>query len=161
MTPPAKVTIQFSSYGWADCELRLGDRTFVLKSFSYTTDALGDLLRFALMIATGAYRATVSFDREPAEWRLVAVNQMDWETGRRVVSLSIFEFADSYKDAPFSEGHQAFVGDCEALDFAQAVLDGVNTALNSSDIERWGTLHARPIAAIRALEAALAVHAKS
>lgn len=156
MTPLPKVTLRFFSRGWADCELQLGDRIFVLNSFSYTTDALGDLLRFALMIATGAYRATASFDREPAEWRLVAVNQTDWETGRGMVSISVFEFADSYKDAPLSEGHQVFVGDCGASDFAQAVLDGVSVALNSPEIEQWGTLHTRPLVAMRALEVAIA-----
>jgi hypothetical protein len=155
----ASAIIKFAGSGWFDCELRLGERNFAMHGISDLTDVFGDLLRFGLMIATGAHRATVSFDREPAEWRLVAVNLIDLETGLGPVSVSVFEFSDCGEDAPLDAGHQAFIGDCGAVDFARAILTGVNSALNSSDAANLRGFYPYPAAAIRALEAALETNA--
>lgn len=127
-------TMEFkpSGQGWADCAFRLGERAFTLTSISDITDVFGDLTRLGLAIATGADRATASFDREPAEWRIVATGLMDAD-GKGPVSMAVYEF-ESVSDAPLREGHLAFVSDCETRDFAKAILDGVRHALDDPQL---------------------------
>src|SRR5947209_3710553 len=69
-----KVSIQYDlgQNGWSRFQLIVGAASVVVGPFGYCTDALGDLVRTALMIATSAWRAEVSLDAEPMEWRLVA-----------------------------------------------------------------------------------------
>src|ERR1700743_423266 len=110
---PATLEFRLKGHGWMDCALRLGERGFVLEGISYTTDALGDMARMALMIATGAPVTTVSFDREPAEWRIVATSLGD-TPGTGHVSIAIYSFADANPNAALSEGDLAFTGDCGA-----------------------------------------------
>jgi hypothetical protein len=145
----ASVEIVPAGAGWVDCKLSLGDRTFTLGGISDTTDALGDLVRLALMIATGAYRTTVSFDREPAEWRIVAISLTD-ASGNGPVSVAVYSFPD-VADAPLSEGMLAFTGDCGARELAHAILDGVRAALVDPAND-----FAEPVEALRVLQLALA-----
>jgi hypothetical protein len=58
-------------YGWSDFKLTVGDVAVDIGPFGYCTDALGDLVRAALMLATSDYCVEVSFDGEPREWRLI------------------------------------------------------------------------------------------
>jgi hypothetical protein len=146
---PATMTFAPIGQGWADCELRLGERAFTLTGISYLTEALGDLARLALMIATGAYRATVSFDREPAEWRIVAIALTD-AAGGGPVSINVYSFPDM-SDAPLSEGTLEFTADCGADEFARAVLDGIRAALADPRLRGF----TEPTGALRVLELAL------
>ncbi len=43
--------------GWADLVISASGKSFRMDGVSYTTDVLGDLLRLALMLATGAWTA--------------------------------------------------------------------------------------------------------
>jgi hypothetical protein len=144
------IAFTFIGEGWADCELRLGDKHVKLTSISYLTDALGDLLRFALMIATGADSASVSFDREPAQWHLIATSLLDSASGRGPVSIAVF---DTTGEQPTAPDDRVFIGDCEALDFAQAVLIEMQRLQKSLGDQGWGVPY--PVRALRALEAAL------
>jgi hypothetical protein len=121
------MTLTTTGQGWADCVFHLGERTVTLTGISDITDVLGDLARLGLAVATGADRATASFDREPLEWRIVATGLMD-ANGNGPVSLAVFEF-ERVSDAPLSEGKLFFVGDCETRDLAWAILDGVRRAM--------------------------------
>ena len=68
-----KVCIQYElgKNGWSNFRLNVGTASVVVGPFGYCTDALGDLVRAALMIASSGWRAEVSFDGEPMEWRLI------------------------------------------------------------------------------------------
>ncbi|HKP77753.1 MAG TPA: hypothetical protein VJU34_01360, partial [Phenylobacterium sp.] len=69
------VTFDLRTHGWATCLLKIGNAELLMDGISYTTDVLGDLVRAALMIASGGQQAACSFDREPAEWRLLLSRQ--------------------------------------------------------------------------------------
>ena len=146
---PATLTFTPTGQGWADCELRLDGRAFTLTGISYLTDALGDLTRLALMIAAGAYRATVSFDREPAEWRIVAITLAD-AAGGGPVSINVYSFPDM-SDAPLSEGALEFTADCGAGEFVRAILDCIRAALADPRLKGF----TEPTEALRVLELAL------
>jgi len=143
-------------FGSADLEFKFTDRHFVAEGISYTTDAVGDLLRAALLIAAGAPNASVSFDREPAEWRLILRSLLDVASGRGPVELSVFEFADSCAALPDSEGHEVFKVSCSALDFAHAVLKTVDSVKGAASAMEFGGDFE---VAYQALKAALNVYA--
>jgi hypothetical protein len=79
-----KVCIQYElgQHGWSSFRLIIGVASIVVGPFGYCTDALGDLVRAALMIATSGVRAEVSFDAEPMEWRLIAGPY--WDSTRQI-----------------------------------------------------------------------------
>src|SRR6185312_2319561 len=81
-----KVCIEYEvgQHGWSKFRLNVGTAAVVVGPFGYCTDALGDLVRAALMIATSGWRAEVSFDAEPMEWRLIA----EWSREFRVRVLT-------------------------------------------------------------------------
>jgi hypothetical protein len=58
-------------HGWSSFRLTVGDKAWDIGPFGYCTDALGDLVPAAPLLATPDYRAEVRFDGEPYEWRLV------------------------------------------------------------------------------------------
>jgi hypothetical protein len=122
MTNPVILDFRIAGPGWADLEFKVGDRGFVAGSVSHTTDALGDLLRSAIMVATGAASARACFDREPLEWRLLLNSLLDENTGLGPVQIRVLEFDDFYRARPDAEGHEVFIADCGALEFAFAIL---------------------------------------
>lgn len=65
------ITYDLGRHGWSRLKLTLGGKTLDIGPFGYCTDALGDLIRAALMLATSAYHVEVCFDGEPYEWRLI------------------------------------------------------------------------------------------
>lgn len=112
-----QIAINGSGAGWADCILSVGANTFPMDGVSYCTDALGDLLRAALQIATGGREATCAFDREPHEWRLVLQRDVDPDH----LFLRILEFPDFHRDAPTEAGDECFRAECAALEFTLSV----------------------------------------
>ena len=88
-----------------------------LAAFDYCSDALGDLVRAALIIATSGWRAEVFFDGEPREWRLLIgayadINPPKWTDSR----LRVFDVA------PGSEDNTTFEASCSPDSFIRAVL---------------------------------------
>ena len=148
------VSINFDSIntGWAHITLRAGGQSYVFSGASYTTDALGDLVRAALMIATGAYSTRFSFDSEPMEWRVILTSLFDQCIATGSISIDILTFADISAHAPDDAGNRQFRADCPALDFARAALACARAI--EADYE-WAT-YPFPETAVRALEAALA-----
>jgi hypothetical protein len=158
MSADVSIEFKFAGAGWADLILKIGQETFVLEGFSYTTDALGDLLRMALMIATGAWTARASFDREPIEWRLIAGNVWDdkpkrWREG---FWLRVLEFPDIYKRDRDEAGYVAFEATCEPQSFAKAVADCARRYIAQYGTEKyeWGN-NPFPMRALTALSAAM------
>lgn len=145
---PVAMEFRPTGSGWADCIISLGERAVTLTGISDITDALGDLTRLGLAIATCAYRATASFDREPYEWRIVATGLTDAD-GNGTVSLAVYEFED-VSDAPLCDGDIFFIGDCQARDFAKAILDGVRRALADPQLQGFASFSS-PTKALDAL----------
>jgi hypothetical protein len=130
----------------------VGSQSFSLKGLSYTTDALGDLVRLALMIECDAQTATARFDHEPAESRLWASNV----GGPGGLFLKVLEFDSIYANEPDHTGKICFSAECEASDFAVAVLAAGNRVWEQHGGDySWGN-YPFPYRALRALETALA-----
>jgi hypothetical protein len=155
--PDRTVFIDFrlTGSGWAELELRIGQESFTVDGISYTTDALGDLLRATLMIATGEWSASVSFDGEPRESRLIAGNVWDEALRRRRFRVRMLEFADIGSHQPDEEGVLVFDAECEARDLAAAVRDAASRLWDEgAESYRWRDIPF-PLRALRALETAL------
>ena len=65
MTDAVRIDYQLGKNGWSHFQLNVGTDSVVVGPFGYCTDAPGDLVRSALVIATSGLRAEVSFDAEP------------------------------------------------------------------------------------------------
>jgi hypothetical protein len=151
------VDFRFRGAGWADIEFRIHDQQFLIGGISYTTDAVGDLLRAALMIATGAWSASVSFDGEPHESRLVLGGVWDRDRWRKGFFVRVIEFADIYKKEPDERGIVSFDAECTEREFALAVLEaGRRILADGVENYAWADMPF-PTRALRALETALAM----
>lgn len=158
MTADVSVALKFTGHGWADILFKFGPKSFTVHGVSDTTDVLGDLLRAALMLATGAWTARASFDGEPMETRLIAGNVWDAYQWREGFWVRVFEFPDIYQHLPDEQGHLSFEIACDKRRFTEAVLQAARQfqSENGGDIYEWGN-NPFPLRALRALEAALTV----
>ena len=155
----ASVRMTFTPYsvGWAVCELTLDGASHRMPAVSDTTDPLGDLVRAALMISTGASRATLSFDAEPVETRWIIetawVEDEQWGSGFRV---RLLEFEDIYREQPDAAGDLVFSSRSDADAFCRAVLVEAERLMEPENAS-WLTGDTAPhiTVAVRALKAAL------
>jgi len=137
------IAYDLGQHGWSSFRLTLGDKTLDIGPFGYCTDALGDLVRAALLLATSDYRAEARFDGEPYEWRLSFDEGWKPELRLRVEG----------------DGELLLEGFVSADDFARAVR---NTAQGIWDVykadgynEAWNGDRGFPLRALKALDAAL------
>lgn len=155
---------RLTGFGWAAFDLRIGEASIEVGTFSYLTDALGDLVRATLEIATGGYRADAVFDGEPVTWRLVL--QRDWNSPHaRSLHIAVDEFSDMAHVGE-TPGTALFAGSCDAEAFARVVADAVDAVWAEFGAdgynERWAALdHGFPLRALTALKAALATEEPS
>jgi hypothetical protein len=154
--PEVFLDLRLTGPGWLDIDLRVGPAKITLDSESYTTDIIGDLLRVALMLATGAWTARASFDGEPIERRLIAGavwndEKKSWRDGFYV---RIFEFPDIYSRLPDATGAILFDARCDQRNFVIAVLEGCKRFIDAHGF--FGPDNTSPMRALRALETALA-----
>jgi hypothetical protein len=152
-----KVCIQYElgQNGWSRLQLHIGTASVVVGPFGYCTDALGDLIRAALMIATSGVGGEVIFDGEPTQWRLVIgpywnPSQPGWTD----FSLRVF-MANPASQEP------EFEAQCSPYSFVQAVLRVAQTVWDEHGIDgydkAWGGPCGFPLRAFTALKAALSV----
>jgi len=147
------VVVGFSLHdlGWADVSLQIGPDVYTIASASYTTDALGDLVRFALMLVVGGVAAECSFDLEPTEMRLRGVS--DGVT----VHLSVYGFDSIHLDRPIEAGAREFYATCRVVDLGRAVALAADAVLSQEGgtgfKARW--TEDFPTRALVALKAAL------
>jgi hypothetical protein len=90
LSEEVSIDYRFVRSGWSELRPTVGAAGVVLGPFGFLSDALGDLVRAALMIATSAVQAEVGFDGEPSECRLIigpyhGGNPPRWIVSRRVV----------------------------------------------------------------------------
>lgn len=160
MTEPLSIDYKLGHHGWSSFRLAVGETSTEVGEFGYCTDALGDLVRAALIVATSGDRAEVSFDGEPWEWRLIV--DKDWKapTPPREFRVRILVFPDISARSSEADGQIVFEALCAADAFARAVqtsaqviwdeygADGYNKA--------WLPLrNGFPLRALQALKAAL------
>jgi hypothetical protein len=155
--PEVSIDLRPSGAGWLDIDLRVGAAKITMAGESYTTDIIGDLLRAALALATGAWTARVSFDGEPIERRLIAgaVWNDDTRSWREGAHIRIFEFPDIYGNLPDSLGTKVFDAQCQQHNFIVAVLEGCRRFIDAHG--QFGDHNVSPMRALRALETALAI----
>jgi len=153
--PAVSIAYDLGEAGWSSFVLTVHGKRYEVGAFSWITDALDDLVRLAIDVATGANRAQVSLDGEPMEWRLIL--DQDNEPDMR---LRILTFPDASKAAPESEGHLDFEARVRADDFARAMQTAVHGLWDrygeKGYAEKWGGDRGFPLRAMRALDAALA-----
>ena len=97
MSEEVSIDYQLGQHGWSRFRLTVGTASITVGPFGYCSDALGDLVRAALMIATSGLRAEVPFDGEPTEWRLIIGCYWDGPgTSNHLASQSITFFTHHY-----------------------------------------------------------------
>ena len=156
------IDYQLGRAGWSEFRLTVGAASVVVGPFGYCSDALGDLVRAALMIATGGWRAELSFDGEPPEWRLLigaywGTDPPKWTDCR----LRVLTFPSCSPRAPESEGDKIFEAQCSPESFVQAVLkaaQGIWDEYGADGYDRvWGGPRGFPLRALSALKVAISV----
>ena len=162
--PPESVTIAYllEQHGWASLNVRVGGSEVEIGSVGYCTDALGDLVRAAVAIATGAMTAQVIFDGEPTLWGIVI--QDGWQSALRPQSYR-FSVRSRSRDDGTSPSQVSSWSDVVAEGyitadaFAMAVSEAAHLVLTEHGEEgylaRWD-MHPFPARALVALDAALA-----
>ncbi|ESQ81747.1 hypothetical protein AEAC466_20205 [Asticcacaulis sp. AC466] len=153
---PVTTSIQYDigKYGWSSFKLIVGDRSVDVGAFSYTTDALDDLIRTGLQAALRSTRFEASFDGEPMEWRLIVD-----ETWKPLARLRILTFADIGAMLPEEKGIVDFEARVNLDEYAQAVQSvGHSIWKRYGDHgyrEAWGGSRGFPMRALKALDSAL------
>lgn len=161
MTDDVRIDYQLGKHGWSRFQLSVGAASVDVGPFGYCTDALGDLVRAALMIATSGLRAEVCFDAEPMEWRLI-VGAYPASSGWTDFSLRVmtFQYA-SDPPLPETEGQKLFEARCSAEGFVHAVLRASEAVWDKYGVsgydKDWGGPCGFPVRALTALKAAISV----
>jgi hypothetical protein len=149
--PPVDVCFDFLTVGAVDIAIHSGPETLLLGGACCGTDALGDLLRLVLTIATGAESATCAFDLEPHALQVI-VKRVHSQPG--TVEFTAYELA--HHGAPLSEGVQTGRLQCAAEDLALAIERAASTVLRNIGPDgyrqTWGwEFPARALAALNAV----------
>jgi hypothetical protein len=154
--------------GWANLEIVSGKATTVVEGISYCTNALDDLVRTGLDIATEKGIGGAIFDHEPALSALVAdtswIENDDWHSGAR---LSVIRNLSGWVEPSFrwrASVEAEAVFHLESQDeLARLFLDmalGVRQEHGEDGYEKlWAGQRRYPRRAVTALEAALALPA--
>lgn len=160
LAEPITISLGLDASGWAALQISTGAGSCTISGFGDGSDAFGDLARAALTVVTGGWKASVSLDGEPNEWRLVLVRLPTVEGPDRL-HLRVLEFRDILEALPESEGVETFSVEVETDAFGHAVLAALRSL--SMDLEtfnaRWRVPEGFPARATEALAAALRVGA--
>lgn len=166
---PVSFCYQLTEHGWASLEVLVGGRKLVISEFTSLTDGLGDLVRAALQVATGASHVGVIFDKEPRRWGLALEPAGLSPDNRRIARLTIRDGGTSLRDDGWSNqpvwrwaAQSSLEGHVDTDEFARAIQLEASRARELYDDEtyrdRWGyfgSLEGFPLRGLRALEAAL------
>ena len=145
------IDYDLGKHGWSRFKLSVGSASVTVGPFGYCSDALGDLVRAALMIGTYGFEAEVSFDGEPREWRLMAGAYFDpaWSNWT------------DFRLRVLDQGTKVFEAECSAEAFVRAVLNVAQGILDEYGIdgydEVWGGPRGFPLRALSALKTAVSI----
>jgi hypothetical protein len=142
-------------HGWSSFKLTVDDIAVDIGPFAYSTDALGDIVRAALMLATSDYHVEISFDGEPQEWRLII--DEGWKPELR---LRVLLFDDwTAPKRPETEGQLLMTSHVTADGFARAVQTVAQGIWETYGAEgynaAWIGRRGFPLRGLKALDAAL------
>lgn len=157
VTDSVSLDYRLEQNGWASFTLTVGIRNVEVGKFGYCTDALGDLIRAALMVATGGSFASVSFDAEPREWRILLGTEGSWNFPSNLVPLRVKTFPDAGVGLPEIEGVMIFEAEVHRDEFARAVLAAAQTIFKRHGTNgyegSWNFMFSKfPTRALHALE---------
>jgi hypothetical protein len=162
---PTSVRFNLSGAGWADLQIIAGDERAIVSRISYCSDALDDLLRMGIDIATDKGFGAAIFDHEPALSALVAetawIERNEWRFGAR---LSMIRDIPHFVTPSFkwrASVQANFVVHVDSRDeLARLFLDAALRIRQEHGEEGyhklWGGRTGYPRRAVAALEAALA-----
>lgn len=134
-----------TTVGWADVQFSVAGKSVAL-SVSYLCEPLGDLVRLALLAATGANSGEVRLDGEGPEWQVEFATHRAPEKGKPgLMQLTVREFLGVGDPT----GAILLRGDCVTRDFVADVLRQA-VSVRDAYVVCWEN-NARPDAAIHAL----------
>lgn len=163
MSDEVCIDYELGQHGWSHFRLAVGTSSVDVGPFGYCSDALGDLVRAALILATSGWRAEVSFDGEPMEWRLIIGPYLDpAQSGSIDFRLRVLTFPSaSGPPSPEAEGDNVFEAQCSSDSFVQAVLKAAQTVWDEYGADgydrAWGGPCGFPLRALSALRAVISV----
>ena len=155
--------------GWADIQIADGEQLHTIRGVSYLSDALDDLVRIGIDIATDRGYGMAQFFHEPGSTVLIAETgwweQDEWQSGARLSTFPGPEFADA--EPTWRMAHEAprdFVMHCASRDelariFLGAALSVLERHGEAGYADSWNGRRGFPRRAIAALKAALDVNA--
>lgn len=155
--------------GWADLTIRAGEASHEIGSISYLGDALDELIRLGIDIATDRGFGFARFDHEPGSTILFAEcgwwDKVAWVPGHR---LSVIDWPEiDGRDPAWCDLRKAprlFMVEVESRDaISGAILAAAERVLATHGVEGYSKLWTGrlgfPVRALAALRAALAVPA--
>jgi hypothetical protein len=148
MNTPLAINYDLVGTGWSTCVVEVGDKRVEL-SASDLSDALANLLVFALTMASGFHSSSFGFDEEPGEYRWVAeaidVNR---------IRLRILSFDALWSHKQDSEGKVLVELELSPLVLAQVVYAAAEAVLEKYGAdgyaEKWsGSFPERELSLLR------------
>lgn len=152
--------------GWADLTIRKGSLLYEIEGISYLTDALDDLLRLGIAMATDRFYAWAQFAHEPGSTVLLAEHGWLEPTDRATrCRLSALPWPDAHEREPtwsnLQKAERAFFLNLESRDELPAAIlasaDRIHRDLGVDGYSKqWSGRLGFPSRAVAALRAALA-----
>lgn len=172
MSDEVCIDYELGQHGWSKFQLTVGSKSIEVGTFGYCSDALGDLVRAALMIATSGWHAQVSFDGEPMEWRLLIGSYWVADSTHLATRsphnawtdfrLRVLTFpACRCPLLPESEGKKLFEASCSPEAFVESVMKAAQAVWDEYGADGydrvWGGPKGFPLRALTALKAAISI----
>ena len=167
MSSPLELDFSMTGAGWAGLTVRKGGRSHEIESFSYLSDALDDLVRLGIDIATDRSFGWARFLHEPGSTILFAesgwwAGATDWVAGYRLSTISSRDYGES--EPEWNRLHRTereFMVELETRDeLPNAILEAARRIESDLGTEgyakRWTGRLGFPSRAVAALRAALA-----
>jgi hypothetical protein len=135
MTHPLLIRCELVGTGWLSCVVSFEDCRAEL-SASYLSDALGNMLLFALAVSAGFRSVSFGMDEEPGEYRWVAeLVEPNW------LNLRILQFGQLWGSEPNSAGRLLFEAKVRPVILAEAIAEAAERVLQAHGLagyaERW------------------------
>lgn len=154
--PMVHLDLHDGESGGFDLRIEVGGAICAIGSCGDVSDTVGGFARAGLMIASGGWHASWSFEDEPAETRVVLDRYFDPKKWRIFLKIRVLGFPDFFDHLPDRDGSPLFEADCDPDDFAREVLRNMEQLLNELGPERrWKGTNAFPLRALEALRSAM------
>ena len=163
MTEPS-LHFKLKGFGWAELEIASEDGTLVVPSISYCTNALDDLVRIGIDIATDKWFGIALFDHEPTLTAVAAqtswIESNTWSPGARLSVIREiahpFEPTGSWLNSQTPDFELDFDSrDALARLFLDCALKVREEHGEEGYRKLWGGQFGYPTRAVAALQAAL------